>query len=75
MDLRGKLSAQQVDLACSVLNYQPFIISDDIQTGAAYSWMYGVNVKSQTPTLFKKHDYSAEEWAQVTDANQRLRKM
>jgi hypothetical protein len=75
MDLRGKLSSAQIDRACSILNYQPFIITDDIQTGAAYSWMYGVNVRSQTPTLFKKQDFEASEWGRISDANERLRKM
>ncbi len=35
------LSTSRVERATQVLNYQPLIITDDIQTGAAYSWAYG----------------------------------
>jgi SAM-dependent methyltransferase len=74
MDLRGKLSPAQIERACSVLDYQPFIITDDIQTGAAYSWMYGVNVASPA-LVFERRDFPQEEWERITDANARLRRM
>jgi hypothetical protein len=74
MDLRGKITQEQVERACGVLNYQPFILTDELQTGAAYSWMWGVEVK--TPRLlFKKQEVDIEEWSRITDANERLRKM
>ena len=74
MDLRGSLNPAQIDRACEVLNYQPFILTDELQTGAAYSWMYGVDVTSPT-LLFRRQSFAAEEWARITDANSRLRRM
>ena len=49
MDLRGKITQEQMERACGVLNYQPFILTDELQTGAAYSWMWGVEVKTDSP--------------------------
>jgi Methyltransferase domain len=69
-----RLSASDVECATRVLNYQPFIITPNIQTGAAYSWVYGVNVKSETPLVFKREEHRAE-WDKITDANARLRCM
>jgi len=41
MDLRRySPSWLQVKAATAALNYQPFIISDDVQTGVAYSWLH-----------------------------------
>ena len=61
MDLRGKLTAAQVDLACQVLDYQPFVIRDDIQTGCAYSKIYGVNL-TRPQLLFHRREFDPEEW-------------
>jgi hypothetical protein len=33
-------SRTQILAATGTLNYQPFIVTDDIQTGVAYSWLY-----------------------------------
>src|SRR5207248_1104436 len=74
MDLRERLTAAQIDRACSVLNYQPFIITDHIQTGAAYSWMYGVSLTAPT-LVFDRRRIESEEWNRITDANARLRRM
>jgi len=74
MDLRGNLTPAQIDRACSVLDYQPFIITDDVQTGAAYSWVYNVNLTAPT-LLFDRRRLSAEEWSRIDDANARLRRM
>jgi hypothetical protein len=40
MDLRKyNMSPKQEETATAVFNYQPFIISDDVQPGVAYSWL------------------------------------
>ena len=42
MDLtKYSLSTKQIATARAVLDYQPFIITDSLQTGVAYSWLYG----------------------------------
>jgi SAM-dependent methyltransferase len=75
MDLRqSSLSKEQISTAASVLNYQPFIISDELQTGAAYSWAYGRDPRI-APTLVFKKSIDNQIWDQVTDSNGRLRKM
>src|SRR5438874_3848978 len=73
MDLRGKLTEPQTDRACAVLGYQPFIITDDLQTGAAYSWVHGVDLFS--PTLVFDRRKHASEWERIADANGRQRQM
>jgi hypothetical protein len=75
MDLRGKLTPAQIDRAYQVWSwYQPFVLTEDIQTGAAYSWMYGV--APNRPTLvFERRNFSAQEWERISDANARLRCM
>ena len=41
MDLRQySPSRPQFLAAMATLNYQPFILSDDVQTGVAYSWLH-----------------------------------
>ena len=35
LDLRDRLNPSQIDCACSVLDYQPFIITDEVQTGTS----------------------------------------
>ncbi len=57
-----------------VLNYQPFIITDDIQTGAAYSWAYGVQIQERAPVVFRRSEWE-REWDKVTESNGRLRRM
>src|SRR5437879_12581387 len=76
MDLRDRLNPSQIDRACSVLDYQPFIITDELQTGAAYSWMYNTAAaRSQPPLLFDRRRCTSEEWDRITDANARCRRM
>jgi hypothetical protein len=75
MDLRGKMSSAQIDRTHNVWNwYQPFIFTDDIQTGAAYSWVYRVNV-TRPRLVFERRDFDAKEWDRISDANARLRRM
>lgn len=79
MDLRPYgLTPQQIDSAAAVLNYQPFIISDEVQTGVAYSWLYseeGGRLARTHDFVWKRNDTPAGEWAKFADANQRLRAM
>lgn len=74
MDLRrfNPTEAQQ-RRAAGALDYQPFIISDEVQTGVAYSWMHTGDPRVKPPLVFRcggEHD-----WALVTDANRRLAAM
>jgi SAM-dependent methyltransferase len=71
MDLRPyKLTPRQVEEAARLLNYQPFIISDDIQTGVAYSWLHVADPRVTPPMLFRRGDAS---WNQAASANAALR--
>jgi len=71
MDLRRNIQSQkQIDQAAKVLSYQPFIISDDMQTGVAYSWLHSDDPRVSPPLLFTKGD--GHDWDKVTDANRRL---
>jgi SAM-dependent methyltransferase len=73
MDLRRfGLTPRQVAQAEKVLNYQPFIISDDLQTGVAYSWLYADDPRVQPPLLFRRGDPT---WIQAAEANEGLRKL
>ncbi len=71
MDLRKcNLSDAQRLTAIKVLNYQPFIISDDVQTGAAYSWMHCDDPRVDHPLVFNRGN--GYDWEKVTDTNRRL---
>lgn len=56
------------------LNYQPFIIANDIQTGAAHSPASSADLRSAPPLVFKRQDF-IEECAVIADSNSRLRAM
>jgi hypothetical protein len=71
MDLRGRLSREQLIQSQQLLNYQPFILADDIQTGAAYSWTTGDN--SGRGFVRRKSECTPEEWAAFTGYAQRQR--
>ena len=79
MDLRKySLTSNQIEVASDVLNYQPFVISDDVQTGVAYSWLYGEEGGRQATTsgfVCKKNQVGKDAWIQFCDANARLRAM
>ena len=74
MDLRGNLNAAQHDRALSVIDYQPFILSDGIQTGCACSKMYGIEI-TKPRLIFHRNEFDLEEWERITDADARLRRM
>lgn len=75
MDLRAcNLSAKQVDRAAQVLNYQPFIISDEIQTGVGYSLLHAEDPRLASSFVFRREEANGE-WQKITEANGRLRQM
>src|SRR5262245_42246196 len=79
MDLRKyNMSPKQEETATAVFNYQPFIISDDVQTGVAYSWLYqddgGRNARANDFVLSARN-VSRDMWERFCDANARLRNM
>ncbi len=79
MDLRKyRLGDVEVRQASQLLHYQPFILSDDLQTGVARSWLYDEDSgKSGGPAewLCDRRQVSPEYWNQFADANARLRTM
>jgi SAM-dependent methyltransferase len=79
MDLRQYgLHGADVLQAAQLLNYQPFILSDDLQTGIAYCWLHTSDgSKSSGPAdwVCNRRIASPEHWNKFTDANSRLRTM
>lgn len=72
MDLRRfSLTEDQISIAKKILGYQPFIISDNVQTGIAYAFLYGEG----SPMVMEKDNVSEIEWKKFVDANARMRKM
>jgi SAM-dependent methyltransferase len=75
MDLRSCLSHDDVIRAEKLVDYQPFILADDIQTGVAFSWWWrGGDARVEPPVIFRREDWQAE-WDQIGDLNGRLRSM
>lgn len=77
MDLRPyNLSEKQILEAQECLNYQPFIISDHIHTGVAYSWLYHAEGGRRTYGLnefvFDSTKDAPDIYSKAYDANQRL---
>src|SRR5688500_1873101 len=78
MDLRRySPSWLQVKAASTALNYQPFIITDDIRTGVAYSWLYSDDPRDDPfyKFVFQREKVSPEVWGRAADANDRLAAM
>src|SRR5579872_64986 len=79
MDLRKyRLSEADLQLASRCLHYQPFILSDDLQTGVAHSWLYGEEGGKRScgaEWLCDRRRVSPTYWNQFSDANARLRAM
>ena len=76
MDLRQYgLSAGQTVKASRSLDYQPFVIADDLVTGAAYSWAFAGDPRVRPSLVFRRDQYPADEWLRITDSNNRLRAM
>jgi len=74
MDLRSHLTAAQVESGAKVLDYQPFILSDDLQTGVAYSWIRGGDPRDKPPLVFRRDEW-LDEWEKISTANAALRHM
>ncbi|MHB1608699.1 MAG: class I SAM-dependent methyltransferase [Acidiferrobacter thiooxydans] len=75
MDLRKfGLSSAQIERAGTVLNYQPFIVTDEFQTGVAYSWLYSEDPRVAPPLVFRRPKWESE-WDKISAANGRLRMM
>lgn len=80
MDLRKfDLTPSQVERAARHLNYQPFVITDDVQTGVAYSWLHhaegGRRVYDRREFVFDRRLETPEVWSKAVDANRRLATM
>jgi hypothetical protein len=74
MDLRPHLSPAGIERAAAVLNYQPFILSNDLQTGVAYSWVNGEDPRDYPPLVFRREEWP-REWERIDAANSALRHM
>jgi hypothetical protein len=79
MDLRKYgINESQQQRAIGCLNYQPFIISDDVQTGVAYSWLHseeGGRLSNASDFVLDRRDVAEDRWQKFADANSRLRCM
>lgn len=76
MDFRHlKLDAARCEPLTQFLNYQPFYLSEDCQTGAAYSWYHTADARVAPPMIFRRSEWSNAEWDQITAANGRQRTM
>ena len=71
MDLRPyRASAEQVSALKGLIGYQPYILSDDVQTGIADIWIHKSGIKS-----VRRSDVTPEEWTRFCASNARLRAM
>ena len=80
MDLRKyDLSPDQIEMAKQCLNYQPFVITDDVHTGVAYSWLHhkdgGRRVYGLHEFVFDRSTEQQDIWNKANDANTRLATM
>lgn len=75
MDLRSVLTPSDAARAAAVLDYQPFLLADDVQTGAAYSWYRPGTDERVTPPLVFRRDEWSSEWDRISDINGRQRAM
>lgn len=74
MDLRKMLNASGATRAAGALDYQPFMLADDLQTGVAYSWYSGGDERVTPPLVFRRSEWESQ-WDKVSDMNGRLRTM
>ena len=76
MDLRRfDLSETAAQEAARVLNYQPFIVTSELQTGVGYSILHNRDPRVSPPLVFHHRNWSDEDWNKITSANQALRTM
>ncbi len=76
MDLRSHITTDSLlNSAMSVLNYQPFVLTDNIQTGVAWSWKPGKDPRVNPTLIQNKASMSKEEWDDATALNNMLRSL
>jgi SAM-dependent methyltransferase len=76
MDLRRYAPSRlQTMAATRTLNYQPFVISDDVQTGVAYSWMHSADPRDIGPINLSSSDRLPGELWRRPPRHARLRAM
>jgi SAM-dependent methyltransferase len=76
VDLRPfNLSQTNVQKAANVLDYQPFIITSELQTGVAYSYLHSLDARVHPPLVFHRNEWSVEDWNKIDAANQCQRAM
>ena len=70
MDLRPYcLSSKQLLVATEVLNYQPFIIDDDVQTGVAHSILFSGDPRFRPRLVFRRSEMTELDWDRAVAAN------
>lgn len=79
MDLRKfRLSTDQIEQGKACLNYQPFVLDDDICTGVAYSWIStsdGGRSQNVPDFVLDRRTCDGRLWEHFWDANRRLAAM
>jgi SAM-dependent methyltransferase len=76
MDLRPRMRSDAlVEEATRVLDYQPFMIRDDIQTGVGYSWLHWPDPREAPPLVFHRAEWPESDWDKISASNQGLRSM
>ena len=74
MDLRPFIATrEQVLRGAGLLDYQPFILADDVQTGIGYDWLYGGEDLGRYVAF--RDQVSPEVWTRFITANGQLRSM
>lgn len=74
MDLRTfGITREEALQGVQLFDYQPFILSDDIQTGVAYEWLYPEEARSRY--VAHREQMTATEWQHFCNANGSLRSM
>jgi len=63
-----------MERATRVLDYRPFIISDELQTGVVWSWINGNDPRVSPPLVFRRDEWRGN-WDEIVEANSRLRAM
>jgi hypothetical protein len=74
MDLRRfGITREQALQGAKLLDYQPFILADDIQTGVAYEWLHAADEAGRYVAF--RDQVTPQVWQRFTAANQYLRNM
>ena len=70
-----KLSETLALEAARVLNYQPFVVTPELQTGVAYSIVHAADARVSPPLVFHRSAWSDEDWKKISSSNQSQRTM